>query len=72
MVPENEEIQELSEEYKENSESEPENRRKGVTMVNFPRKKTNDSGKNSFAGEVNQAPENRPHPTKARFLFFLF
>ena len=47
-----EEIKELSEEYKENSESDHEIRRKGVTFMEFRRQKTIESNKNSIAGKI--------------------
>lgn len=40
---EKDEIQELSDEYKENSESDHEVRRKGITLMRLPRSNTQDS-----------------------------
>lgn len=49
MVPEDEEIEELSEEYREGSEPEPENRRKGVTFLELRRQKTVEQSQQSAA-----------------------
>lgn len=70
MVPEDEEIQELSEEYKDNSESEPENRRKGVTMVEFRRKRTTESGKGSLKGGVSTVTGKSSASNKSAISFF--
>jgi hypothetical protein len=52
VVPEGDEIKELSDEYKEGSENEPEIRRKGITIMEFKRQKTIESRHNSMMGEV--------------------